>query len=222
MQADDISAVFSAIFAGISAVAAFVTIWWPWHTRGRASIKHRDKLPKNFPEMLPHLILPCGCRRPSLFVQWRNDGDATAHAVRVSSDVCDVILMVEGEQYRHGFDIISDVALLKPGEKFTSILLPRVETDREHVDVTLEYLEEPTRLKKSLVSTPISLPYRLRGLRPLGDPEKHAAWGDLRDASEQMGYGSTSVEVLYFVQRVCPEYLDRLGLPDFDGSHQPN
>lgn len=213
---------FSAVFAGISTFAAFFTVWWPWHTRGKASISHRDIVPKNFPEWLPHLILPCNLRRPNLLVQWRNDGDGVAHAVKVTSEECDVVLILDGEQYRHGFDVVKDIPLLNPGETFISILLPKSKTDLEHVDVTLEYLEEPTRLKKSLVSTPISLPYRLRGLRPLGDPEKHAAWGDLRDASEQMGYGSTSVEVLYFVQRVCPEYLDRLGLPDFDGSHQPN
>lgn len=222
MEEIDVAAAASAVFAGISTFAAFFTVWWPWHTRGRASIKHRDKLPRNFPEMLPHLILPCGCRRPFLFVQWRNDGDATAHAVKVSSGTCDVVLMVEGEQYRHGFDIISDVALLKPGETFTSILLPRDETDRERIDVTLEYLEEPTRLKKSRVSTPISLPYRLRGLRPLGNPEIRAAWESLREQSERAGCGTTDEQVLHYARQVCPEYLHILGVPPLDGSHQPN
>ena len=222
MEEIDVAAAASAVFAGISTVAAFFTIWWPWHTRGKASIKHRDKLPRNFPEMLPHLILPCGCRRPFLFVQWRNDGDATAHAVKVSSSICDVVLMVEGDQYRHGFDVIDDVALLRPGETFTSILLPRDRTDLELVDVTLEYLEEPTRLEKSLVSTPISLSYRLRGLRPLEDHEKHAAWESLREQSERAGCGSTDAQVFHYAQQVCPEYLHILGVPSPDGSHQPN
>ena len=77
--------------------AAFFTIWWPWHTRGKASISHRAIVPKKFPEWLPHLILPCNLRRPNLLVQWRNDGDGTAHAVKVSSKECDV-----GPHHRRG------------------------------------------------------------------------------------------------------------------------
>jgi|GEM_PF-4891218 len=222
MNANDVSAVLSAVFAGVSTVAAFFTIWWPWHTRGKASISHRAIVPKKFPEWLPHLILPCNLRRPNLLVQWRNDGDGTAHAVKVSSKECDVVLIIDGEQYRHGFDVVKDIPLLNPGDTFISILLPKHETGLARVNATLEYLEEPTRLKRSHVSTTILLPYRLRGLRPLADPEKHAAWEDLQDASERMGYGSTDIEVLNFVQRVCPEYLDRLGLPPLDGSHRPS
>lgn len=212
MHSSDVSATLSAVFAGVSTVAAFLTVWWPWHTRGKASISHRDVVPKKFPEWLPHLILPCNLRRPYLLVQWRNDGDGVAHAIQITGEDCDVVLMVDGEQYRYGFNVVKDIPLLNPGETFISILLPRDETDLGHVDVTLEYLEEPIRLKRSHVSTRISLPYRLPGLRPLDSRERHAAWEDLRDVSERMGYGSTDAEVIHFVRQVCPEYLDRLGL----------
>lgn len=155
-------------------------------------------------------------------MQWRNDGDGIAHAVKVTSDECDVVLMLDGEQYLHGFDIVTDIPLLRPGETFISIFLPRNKTDLEHVDVTLEYLEEPTRLHHSRVSKRISLPYRLRGLCPLENPEKRVAWADLREASDRMGYGSSNAEVAYFVQQVCPEYLDKLGLHHLAGNHQRN
>lgn len=70
-------------------------------------------------------------------------------------------MMLEGPQYEKGFEVVEDVALLKPGEAFVAIILPTSETARESVRVTLEYLEEPTRLEKSHVSRRILLPYRL-------------------------------------------------------------
>lgn len=181
-----------AIIAAIaSAILTGVTIWWPWHTRGRVAINPREGVLRHADKRLVPLIAICGFRRPTLFVDWRNNGDGTAHAIKLSSDdSCEVLMMLEGPQYERGFEVVEDVALLKPGEAFVAIILPTSETARESVRVTLEYLEEPTRLEKSHVSRRILLPYRLPARRLLDIREKRAVWEYMRKWSDDLGYGS--------------------------------
>lgn len=202
----DVSAWISAGAAVISVAMAGVTIWWPWHTRSLPSFTQRRITLRHADERLVPLIVACGFRRPFLFVEWRNDGDGPAHAVKVTSDsACDIRLMVEGPQFEHGYDLVDDVALLNPGESFVAIILPTSGTDLESVDAVLEYREEPTRLDRFLVSTRFPLPYRLPALRPLDIRERRAAWEYLRETCERLGYGTTDAEVRYFVSRVLLE-----------------
>lgn len=210
-----------AIIAAIaSAILTGVTIWWPWHTRGRVAINPRKGVLRHADKRLVPLIAICGFRRPTLFVDWRNDGDGTAHAIKLSSDdSCEVLMMLEGPQYERGFEVVEDVALLKPGEAFVAIILPTSETARESVRVTLEYLEEPTRLEKSHVSRRILLPYRLPARRLLDIREKRAVWEYMRKWSDDLGYGSTDVEVHYFVDEVLLEHSE-LADPTLDENPQ--
>ena len=135
----DVSAWISAGAAVISVAMTGVTIWWPWHTRSLPSFTQRRITLRNADERLVPLIVACGFRRPFLFVEWRNDGDGPAHAVKVTSDsACDIRLMVEGPQFEHGYDLVDDVALLNPGESFVAIILPTSGTDLESVDAVLE------------------------------------------------------------------------------------
>jgi hypothetical protein len=196
------------VAAGIAAVSAITTVWWPWHTRGLPKITGRSTTPHKIDGRMPKLIVACDNRRPFLFIEWRNDGDGTAHAITVkpANKDLDIYLMIEKPDEKDGFQMIDNVALLKPGQSFVTAVLPNLQTDLEHVPVILEYQEEPTRLVHSRVSKQMTLSYRLPALRPLDIREKRAAWEYLRSVCASTGYGSTDAELRHWAKQVLAHW----------------
>lgn len=217
----DASAWISAGAAVVSVFMAGVTVWWPWHTRTAPDLQYERDAFSVTRESMAQLLVACRLQRPTLLVRWRNDGDGTAYAVRVTgADAsCEVRIVVPNENAPAGFDFVDSIGRLDSGKSFEAIILPTSTADVRRPVVRLDWKESPTRLKRGRRSTRVALPYPLQGRRPLTRQERilslHAVQGMAAD------YGYPYERFVSQVLGFDPADLDPWSAPDADGWEQP-
>ena len=180
----------SAICAIIACLAAFLTVWWPWHTRPAPDLQFERSAFSVERETMAHLIMSCNLQRPRLIVRWRNDGDGTAYAVAVegTSDTCEIRMISPNTNSKIGFDFVERVGRLESGEHFKAIILPTSKVGTHRPSVRISWKESPTRLNVGHKSKQVEMPYRLPGKHPLGYQERILVRHIVSQTAKEHGY----------------------------------
>lgn len=186
----------SAICAAVAVVAAFITVWWPWHTRRSPNIECRVEPFVLDSGTLGDLLIATRLRKPELAVNVRNTGDGTAHALRTyGGEKNECVFFRPKEEGKFVFS--SELISLKPDEHILVIILPLTEQSVPNPAVHLEWKEEPTRLKRSLVRKLVPVHKTLEAKHPLGHQERILALGSLTKQARAFGRSVTDQARMY-------------------------
>ncbi len=205
----------SAICAAVAVVAAFVTVWWPWHARKTSKLTYEKRTypyPNLTPEQIGQLVVATQLRRPMVWFLIRNNGDGTAHDIQLKPlDDFEARFFEQHESPDGGTITLSDSQpILRPGESCTIMLLPNRKTSRQKPKLRLLWSEEPTRLRQSQKDRTDALQCQLEPKAPLPRTEQQLALAQLRASARQTPYS-------------LREYVDLLGLdPNELGLHDAN
>ena len=176
----------SSVCAAVSLVAAFITVWWPWHTRRSPNLECRAEPSVLDRETLGDLLIATRLRPPELFVNVRNTGDGIAHSLKVEGgDENECIFFRPKEE--GSFVFSSELTSLKPDEQIMIIVLPLTEHDLPNPDIHLEWKAEPTRLKRSLEQKQVAAGKTLKAKRPLEHQERILARHSLHKQASAFG-----------------------------------
>lgn len=204
----------SAICAAVAVVAAFITVWWPWHTRKAPKLTYERAYPYGTltPDEVGQLVVSTELRRPMTWFLISNNGDGPAHDIRLEPlDDFDVSVFNRGEPVKGRTITLSNShPILRPGESCTIMLLPNRATPIQGPRLRLLWSEEPTRLHRSQKEQTDAMPCRLEPKAPLPRIEQQLALAQLRATARQTPYS-------------LREYVDLLGLdPNELGLHDAN
>lgn len=177
-------------------VAAFITVWWPWHTRLSAQIEYEAGVVVPIPESdrFAQLTVQSGLQRARTFIRVRNDGDGSAYALALESDGRVTVRFLE---IADRMSWSERLPMLGPGREVIIVVLPMNEDRVAEPDIALRWKESPIRLRRSRKRMPLRLHDGVPGKRPLEFPERAAVRAYLHRRAVEHG-----VEARTFVEDV--------------------
>lgn len=176
----------SAVCAVVAVVAAFITVWWPWHTRLSPNLECREEPFVLDRDTMGDLLIATRLRSPQLAINVLNTGDGTAHALKTYGGEKNECIFFRTQEEGE-FVFLSELTSLKPDEHIMIIVLPLTGQDVQEPVVNLEWKEEPTRLKRSLARKQVAVHKTLKAKRPLDHQERVLAFHSLQKQAEEFG-----------------------------------
>jgi hypothetical protein len=150
--------------------------------------------------------MACDFKRPYDFLTITNNGDGTAHDIRIidRENVTTHFMELDAESYA-GFRFLNSIPSLKPSESMTVVLLADTEDVVLDDSLVLAWDEEPIRLKRSRRSGTYGSGSRLKAQNHLGPLEKSMVLDAIRvDAHE---FGRTEKAYIDEIFSEIPEWI---------------